>query len=204
MPKRQNAFAHILDCLAYRDIQLADLDALEMFGGRGDFVTKYYADKVRSLEIWEIRPELEAQLQRDFPQATVKITDAFKEIYTTTHRFSLVVIDDPVFIVMQRTHYEHFDLFPQLFHILQPSAIIALNLVFDYSKAMEQCDNYYHHLAARTAFYGKPQPDQVTLLNTYQTLADQHGYALDWYLLQKRTPIIHWLVLKLARHEVAH
>ena len=203
MPKRQNAFAHILDCLAYRDIQLADLDALEMFGGRGDFVTKYYADKVRSLEIWEIRPELEAQLQRDFPQATVKITDAFKEIYTTTKRFSLVVIDDPVFMVMQRTHYEHFDLFPQVFHILQPSAILALNIVFDYTQAQGRCDNYYHHLMARAEFYGSKHLDELVMLDTYRTLAENSGYMLDWYFLQRRTDIINWLILKLS-YDSAH
>ena len=197
-PQRKNAFERVLEQLAYRDIPLAELDALEMFGGRGDFVTKYYADKVRSLEIWEIRSELEPTLRRGFPDATVKITDAFEEIHTTTQRFSLVVMDDPVFVVMQRMHYEHFDLFPHVFRILQPRAILALNIVFDYTKARERCDNYYHHQQARAQFYGTQQPDELTMLNTYRMLAEQQGYALDWYLLQRRTDIIQWLILKLS------
>jgi hypothetical protein len=76
-----------------RRLDLSRMDALELFGGRGDMITQDYAPYVRSLEIWEIDPACESALREHFPLAEVKITDTYEEIKRCARKFDLVVAD---------------------------------------------------------------------------------------------------------------
>jgi len=54
--------------------------ALEIFAREGDWQTQAYADKVKSLEAWEINPAFESALRKNLPGAKILITDSIEEL----------------------------------------------------------------------------------------------------------------------------
>jgi hypothetical protein len=66
----------VLSQLQRRGVRLEHLRALEVFGGAGDLHTMDYADRVATIEVWELDTKLEHRLRKNLPRATVKICDA--------------------------------------------------------------------------------------------------------------------------------
>jgi hypothetical protein len=175
------------------------LNALEVFGSDGQNHTKDIASVVAGLEIWEIESKHETILRRDFPQAEIKITDSYAEIKQTPQKYGLVIVDNTS---VAFSHYEHFDLFPDVFRVLTNPAMLILNVM---PKVLQ---NNPDRLRQRQLFYNAADPKNISLAEieqTYRTLAAQYGWLVDWIFFERRwtfyqrKDIVYYAVLKLVK-----
>jgi len=177
---------------------LGKLDALDPFAREGDWHTRYWSPLVRSLTLWEILPQHERTLRRNFPEAIIKITDSYLEIKKTDRRFGLIVIDND----LSRTdHIEHFDLFPALYRTLNPGPVYIVRNVIE--------DPYLHRgwvpeevKQARKRFYG--YGSEVVpiseMAEVYARLAAEHGFSVVWSCVVPRDEAISYYTEELARN----
>lgn len=189
--------------LRRRGVRLDDCDALEVFGGSGELATRDYAPHVRSLEIWEIDPDLEPTLRVRFPHAIVRIVDAYDEIRRTTSTFYLVGVDNPV--REHGGHYEHFDLFPDILRVMKDSAVLRL-LVLPYGsdelRTLWGWEFTPEHLEARARFYHTMTPEHISfhqMVAVYTSILEANGFLLDWFFVQPHTYSYHYLILKISK-----
>jgi 16S rRNA G966 N2-methylase RsmD len=175
----------ILRELKRRGVNLSSLNALEMFSGSGRLYTVDYAPYVKSLEAWEIDPRLAPILIENLPAATVRTVDSFVELRLTKSRYDLIFIDPPY--EMFDEHCEHFDLFPGVFGLLNPCAILVLANVRLKIVMHERYSD--KHLERRRAFYGVEDPKSISLeqmLKAYKALSFKNGFEIKWSLLIDR------------------
>lgn len=196
----------VLHGLESRGIDLSSLRALELFGGTGVFHTIDYADRVGSLEVWEVDQRLEETLRRNLPGATVRIADSHTEIGQTTERFDLVVVDNPMSIY--DGHCEHFDLFPDLFRVAADEAIILLDVIPSVpATARKKYPYLFNHeqIERRREFYDTENADTLSwekIMSIYRMHADANGFVLEWTFTEKRH-FVYYLALKIARGDRA-
>lgn len=188
----------IIKELSARQVNIKKLDALEVFGRDGNWVTIYYADKVRSLEVWEIDPQYENKLRQNFPRADIVITDSFKKIQTTTKQYSFIVVDNPMSNFGE--YCEHFELFPHIFRIVATEAILFLNVIpFLDPEAKAQYPYVFNEdqLQRRRRFYFTEHPENIPIsemIEAYQRHAEQAGFKIRWFFSQRRGAIYSLLV----------
>ena len=145
-PMKRETIKTVLAELSAAEPPLASRDALEAFGREGDWHTVYYSGLVRSLEVWEVVPAMEAGLRRNLPNAKIKITDAFKEVRHTPSTFDLIVIDNPQ-SVFGGGYCKHFDIYPHLFRVVRPQTIVVQNVnLRPYIEISESSRCYFPHL----------------------------------------------------------
>ena len=183
---RLSPMCGLLRDFSRRGFVLKDARTLEMFGGTGNLHTVDYASRVSSLEVWEIDPVLAPELQRNLPGATVRITDSFVQLRSTKDRFDLIFVDPPYAIF--DGHCEHFDLFPEIFRILNKFAVLVLCNVRP--KIVMTWRYTEQHFARRKAFYGVEDPQTVAveqMLSTYEHLAMRNGFTIKWWILRDRS-----------------
>ena len=79
-------------------VDIAKLNALEVFGRAGDWHTIVYANRVKSLQVWEIDKKWKNILKTNLPNAKIKILDSIKIIVENLEpsKFDLIVIDNPM------------------------------------------------------------------------------------------------------------
>ena len=198
-----------------RDIErqgfpLATACALEVFGGDGSLHTRYYASRVRSLEVWEHDPRQADALHRNLPNAKIKIVDSYAEIDRTAERFDFVWVDNPE--MMHGPYCEHFDLLPRVFRILADQAVIVFVVIPRLDAPMERRYPYLWdprfnditvHLARRARFYGTNTPEHVPLprmLSVYMRLAQEQGYEILW-TMTRHISFFGYLALGMRRCE---
>jgi len=175
----------------------AEMDALDPFAREGDRHTCYWSPLVRSLTLWEILPQHEKALRRNFPEAVIKITDSYEEVKRTDQRFDLIVIDND----MTRTdHVEHFDLFPEIYRMLNRGPVYMVRNVIE--------DPYLHRgwapeevNEARKRFYGHesevaPVP---VMARTYVRPAEGNGFRITWSCIAPRNEAICYYTEELVR-----
>jgi hypothetical protein len=192
----------VLRRLRARGIDLKSVRALELFGGSGAYHTVDYSDKVGSLEVWEIDPELESSLRANLPNTTVRIVDCYAELKRTTGRFDFVIVDNPM--STYGGHCEHFDLFPDIFRVLCDQTVLILDVIprvppvalkrFPYLFNEEQRQR-------RREFYHTAEPDHLplgTILSAYRRHAEQAGFEVEWSFMVRRH-FVFYLALKIRR-----
>ncbi len=186
-----------------------ELHALEVFGGKGDWVAKFYYKNVSTLDVWEIAPEYENTLRQNLPKAEVKITDSYQEIKTTSKKYNLIVVDSP--FALHGQHCEHFDLFPDIFRIAMDSAILILQVHTRVSDtALRQYPYLFseEHLARRASFYKTGHPERLSfdeLVSRYRDIAVSNGFFVDWHFFQERRwSTFYFLVLGIRKLEPSH
>lgn len=125
----------IIQILERNAIKLEQLKALEVFGRGGDWHTKKYANKVYSLEIWEIDDNWKDQLHKNFPNATIKFHDSIKYLQCMINldHFDLIVIDNPQVLFGpiyndQPTYCEHFEVLHQIGKLIHDESIVIFNV----------------------------------------------------------------------------
>jgi hypothetical protein len=186
-----------------RGVKLRNLCALEVYGALGDRHTIDYAKKVKSLDVWENDSNCYSALRKNLPSAIIKITDSYNEIKRTKRKYDLVVIDNP--LVTHSRHCEHFDLFPDIFRILNNEVILIINfsaVLLDDAK--KDCPSILDDLQIekRKEFYNTDDPFNISfdrIVNTYQSLFNNNGFNVDWFFKQTRTPYISYIVFKLSK-----
>jgi hypothetical protein len=192
----------VLRELEARQVDLASLRVLELFGGTGKFHTLDFASRVSSLEVWEIDSRLEGPLKRNLPGAVIRIVDSHSEIKRTGERFDLVIVDNPMSIY--DGYCEHFDLFPDLFRLARDEAILLLNVIpslppaarkkYPYIFNEEQCSR-------RLRFYGTEEVENLSweqMVSAYRRHAGRAGFALEWSFSVRRH-FVYYLCLKIRR-----
>lgn len=195
----------LLDELGCRGVDVAALDTLEMFGRDGLDHSTTYADRVRTLEVWEIDENLHPRLRKNLPKASIRITDSYAEITQTAKRFDLIVVDNP--IGAYGAHFEHFDLFPdEVFRIARDGCILVLNVIPSidrvtlkhFPELMER-----NYIERRKQFYGADDAMHIPIdrmAAIYRGFAEQNGFRLAWWFCIKRSDAgVHYLVLGVER-----
>ena len=140
-----NATKKVFSELEKRGITLEKLNTLEMFARDGTWQTTFYANKVKTLEVWEVDPIWEKDLEKNLPKAKIRILDSIKNIQTNEKisKFDLVMIDNPMNIYgdknkdLKNMYCEHFDVIKNIYKIINKESIIIFNVnrhPFDYEK----------------------------------------------------------------------
>jgi hypothetical protein len=201
----------VLRELRRRGVVLSQLRVLEVFGEDGSKHVQDYARLVRSVEIWEIDPQMEQPLKRNVPGATVRIVDSYEQMKKTDSRFDLIAIDNfPEAISFGR--WEHFDLFPDIFRICSNSAILVSNVMPKYDDEHRRYfgevfnrDDVPAHIAARRAFYRTENGENIDrdqMMGVYRAMAEASGFEVEWHFFQPRR-YIDYLVFKVRRRAPA-
>ena len=125
----------LIEKIESHEIKFSTLNALEMFGRDGTHHTLAYANKVKTLEIWEIDPQFEEALHNNLPNANVKIVNSIKTLKDGTNlsTYDFIVIDctmatyGPV-INGEFEYCEHFDFIKEIHKISNDNVIIVINV----------------------------------------------------------------------------
>lgn len=190
----------VLRGLRRRGVAFDTLNAIELFGGCGKRHTLDYAGQIAHLEIWEIDPTCEPTLRRNIPDATVRIVDSYEEIRRTADHFDLIVVDNPASEF--DGHFEHFELFPDVFRLAVGSAVIVINVIPKISPVtLKKIPNLFNkeHLAARSHFYETDRPEDISwaqIVSAYDARAKRAGFAMEWNFWVKRH-FVYYLALKI-------
>ena len=148
--------------------------ALELFCGPGESQAKEYASLCEFFEGWEIREDKAAEFKRNFPQATVKVCDVFKEIVGYSgDKFNVVTVDNSF---LKAPDFEHFGIFPGIYRLMAPVCFVVLTVCpdpFTYAEPrkvqlLKAFGNKVNDFMldwdkARDAFYGLPPLDPKNL-----------------------------------------
>lgn len=184
----------VLRELKRRGIKLDELHALEIFGYTGEFHVKDYAPYVASLEVWEIDPKCESTLKKNFPSATIKITDSLKEIKTTPKKYNFIIAD----------LCQHYEVFPDCFRVAMDDAILVTDIIPQLTETSERCyQNQFEadELERRSNFYRTDHPKNLTfeeVIKAYEELCRANGFNMEWHFTVRRTKV-YYLVMKVKR-----
>lgn len=157
---------------------LSQRDALDMFARDGALTVHLYADKVRSLDLWEIDPIYEPTL-RKFTD-NVHIGCSHKQLMETDRTYGFMVLDAPEGVYHDwrgRPHSEHFDLIPQLPRIMANNCIVVVYVnkePYDASKVGSHGRDVYPGydyqawMQRRADFYHTDHPNKVSTATALQ------------------------------------
>ena len=193
----------VFEKLKKKGVNLNEIQALQTFGGSGYGMERFYKDKVKELDVWEVEKKYEEQLKKNLPQANIKITDSFKEIVETTKKYNMILMDNPMGNFGE--HCEHFDMFIESFRVMEDICIVILDIIPNLTNIDEKF-NYIcssEHLLARKLFYRINSPQNITIekmVQTYKEIAFEKGYDIKWYFTEERSgEFIQYLVLNLKK-----
>lgn len=175
-------------------VKFEELDTLEVFGRDGSWHTTSYANKVKSLEVWEIDPSWKKNLEKNLPNSTIKIIDSIKTIYNykNTKKFNFIVIDNPQMLYgplqdnLEPAYCEHFEVLKNIDKILASEGIIVFNVnlkPFNY-------DKWQLWKKRREIFYGNTDTSNLSLdfsLQFYKTFFENINFQVLFYTYVRRT-----------------
>ncbi len=202
--KAMEKICHILQ--NKKNVRLSNMKALEFFARDGSWQTAAYADKIATLDAWEIDPSFEKALKKNLPKAKIKITDSLKEmgLKRNSERYDLIVIDNGQNCYGEdRKYCEHFDVLPDIAHLLNKKGI----LIFNINKKPFGYNRFSDWKARRQQFYGRKQTAAISLnwlLLFYKRLFKKAGYNTKFCFSVSREDYehddyLHYLVYSLSR-----
>ena len=179
----------LISKLAQKGVELEKFNALEMFGRNGTWHTSFFADKVKSIEIWEIDKKWRKKLEKNFPNSKIKILDSIKTIKEeeSLEKFNLLLIDNPMNIFGQnqegskKNYCEHFEILPEISKIIQDESLVIFNInrcPFDY-------DKYPLWEQRREKFYSNTNTNNMSLEflhEFYANLFQKMGFRTIFYI----------------------
>jgi len=197
----------VLRKLRVHGVPVSAVDALEVFGCDGNGHVKDYANQVASLEVWDISPGHEPLLRRNFPAATVRICDSYRELQSALRRYGLIVIDNsPVY----RPHIEHFDLFGSVLNAAADKLVLVVNIIPEVNDAVRRRYPVMAEpdvIARRSSFYSVPDGASVSLeriVETYESLLKEKGFVSQHWFVQRRNAMVLYLTLIANRSSIEH
>lgn len=177
--------------LEQKGIKFENLDALEMFARDGTWHTIVFANKVKSLEAWEIDPKWKNELKMNLPKAKIRIIDSVKTIQkniTSFTKFNLILIDNPQNTYGPKLHEyesypycEHFDVIQKIDKLIDREALVIFNVnnrPFNY-------DSFPLWEKRRKEFYKCTETSNLSidfLFNFYRDLFNQMGLKTIFHL----------------------
>lgn len=174
----------IIEKLELNGINFRELNAIELFGRDGSWHTIKFAEKVKSMEVWEIDSKWERVLKKNLPKATIKIKDSVStlKIKNSLKKFDLILIDNPMNVYTVEKQYgdevaycEHFEIIENIDKIAKDDVLIIFNVnrkPFDYEK-------YPLWKKRRRQFYGDIDTSNMKvefLIDFYKSLFYKLGF----------------------------
>ncbi len=192
--------------LSSKKIDLSSMRALDIFAREGDWQTRIYAGKVKSLEAWEIDPKFKKGLVKNLPNVKIKITDSMKEIQKKSNfgKFDFIMVDNPQYCYGPKLKYcEHFQVIPQIAKLLDKEGILIFNVnrqPFGFNKLPLWQKN-------RKKFYSLRDTSKLSikwLLDFYRKLFSKYGYDTKFcFNVVRGSPdknnYLHYLVYSLQK-----
>lgn len=132
---------------------LSKMRALEFFAREGNWQTTAYADKVKTLEAWEIDSAFEPELKRNLPQAVVRIGNSYTMSQNPCYwdKFDIIVIDNPQSVFgSQKEYCEHFEALEHVTNLMSSEVIV----VFNVNRSPFNFENHPIWQIRRQQFYG--------------------------------------------------
>ena len=175
---RSQAMKKVVRMLKFKGVDLSKMNALEIFAREGDWQTLSYADKVASLEAWEIDPSFKKGLVKNLPNAKIRITDSIKEISKKSNfsKYDFIVVDNPQYCYGPKLKYcEHFSVIPKIAKLLNHKGIIIFNI----NRQPFGFDKLPLWQKRRAEFYGIKDTSKISvnwLLDFYKKLFMKFGY----------------------------
>jgi|WetSurSiteA1Bulk_404760.scaffolds.fasta_scaffold00959_4 hypothetical protein len=189
-----NPIQKVLEILQLHGFDLNSAYALEMFGRKGDWHTKFYANQVNKLEVWEINPEFLPELRSNLPQAIIKTVDSFEEIKTTSSKYDLIVIDNPQSIYGEGRYCEHFELFPDVFRVCKDECAIILDVNIEPYNFHDGIEWWKR----RKDFYNTNSPDKLSfdfVTEHYKKLCKINNFHIKCNSFVPRNAFMYYFVL---------
>ena len=179
--------------LEKKGIKFQKLHALEVFGRGGDWHTIAYADKVNSLEVWEIDKKWKNELKKNLPHAKIRFLDSIQTIHESDNfaKFNFIVIDNPQNLYgpksggLEPQYCEHFDIIKKIDKLIGKSGTVVFNVnpkPFDY-------DKFPLWKKRREEFYGMENTSDMTnefLINFYEKLFESLGFETVLHIIVRR------------------
>ena len=143
--------------------------------------------------------EVTEMVEGDRLNATVREVDSFRELRVTERSFALVSADNPMSIYGDG-YIEHFDIFPGIFRILEPTAVLTFPIIPSVSRMTRRRFSYLFspaQLQRGAAFYSTEHPEDVSIdqmARSYSDEALRAGHQIDWWFSFRRTLVIHQFV----------
>lgn len=190
---RGKAMKKICKILNDKGVNLPEMKALEIFARDGSWQTIAYADKVKSLDAWEIDPIFKKDLKRNLPKAKIKIVDSIKEIRNKSNfsKYGFIVVDNGQGCYGNKNQYcEHFDVIPQIAKLLNNKGIIIFNI----NKEPFNFDNFPGWQKIRSKYYNKINTRKLSLkwlLTFYRKLFLEFGYKTKFSFNVSREDFTH-------------
>ena len=196
----------LFDILEEKGIKCKTLNALEVFGRRGDWQTIDYANKVKSLEVWEIDGRWENDLKKNLPMARIKILDSVKTIIQNENleKFDLIVIDNPMNLFgstpehTSSSYCEHFDIIKKIGELANDRVILIFNVnkrPYDYSKFPAWKER-------RQEFYGAIDTANMSvdfLACFYDELFRTLGFKTLFHIIEPRNEFVDYFLYCLKK-----
>lgn len=97
--------------------------ALEIFCGPGTGQTMQYAPMCEYLEGWDVDEQRIAEFKKNIPKAKAKICDVYKQVPDYSGKaFNVIAVDN----FLLKAPFEHFDLFPGIFNLMDPRVCFVI------------------------------------------------------------------------------
>ena len=186
-------------------VDISKLDALEVFGRTGDWHTTVYANKIKSLQVWEIDKKWKNALKKNLPNAKIKILDSIKTIVENLEpsKFDLIVIDNPMNTWGTKNepyfYCEHFDFIKHIGNIIDKEAI----LIFNINKNPFGYDKFTEWKKRREKFYERKRTSKLSLrflILFYKKLFLMIGYKTIFQKIFKRNEYTDYFVFFLRKN----
>jgi hypothetical protein len=188
--------------LERRGFALSEARALEFFAREGDWQALAYADRVSSLEAWEIDARHEAGLRTNLPRAAVRIVDSILHAARVENqgRFDFVVLDNPQGCFGPDARYcEHFDALEATFGLLSERAVV----VFNVNRAPFDFRFFPAWRALRAEYYGVADTERLGtdfLLAFYRRLFERRGFVAAFgFEVPRNAGYLSYLAFRLRR-----
>jgi len=178
----KDAMEQVIARLEKEGYNLSSFHALELFAREGDWHTTAYADRVKSLDAWEVELAFKEGLARNVPQAEIKIVDSIQEIKNPAHRgkYEFIVADNPQGCYGLNNQYcEHFDVIPQACELLGDQGI----LIFNVNTQPYNFDKFPEWQKRRREYYRIDDASKLSLaflLDFYEKMFQEKGYAAEF------------------------
>lgn len=194
----------VLNKLKQNNINFNNIRALEVFGGDGKATEAYYKDMVKELDVWEIDSKLQEKLMSNLPNANIKIVDSFQEIKNTGKIYNMIVMDNPMQNYSE--HSENFDMFLEIFRVLEDESIVILNIIPNIEEVSDEYNflKSSDHILSRKLFYRTLTPFNIPIkeiVQAYKEIIYKNNYEIEWYFTEERSEnFIYYLVLKINKN----
>lgn len=183
---RGKAMSLIMNQLNRMGTDISGLKALEFFARKGNWHTLSYANKVNSIEAWEIEAKFSNDLIVNIPHSSIRIGNSFEIAKESQYSnfFNLIVFDNPQGLFGKYCeHFECLKLTPVL--ILQSGGLVIFNI----NKAPFNYDKDSIWAKKRNKYYDTTDASKLDanfLLNFYEDKFESLGFRTVFSFEQQR------------------